>query len=324
MGVQAFALGFGPRLFGRRWKKTDYRVCAFPLGGYVQLVGETADAELPENFTPEESFALRPPWQRILVVLAGPLFNFLLAWLIFWGLSYSQGIQEMLPVIGQVTQSGVAQAAGVQPGDAVLEIDSQKTALWTDVVRLIEANQGQPMTLTLQRGQEIFHLRVTPKIQEKRNLFGETKKVPMLGIAPKGELRTIHPDFLDAALHGARQIWDLSSLMIQGLAKLIERVIPWTDMGGVILIGEMIHQQAQTGLVNLLALTALISINLGILNLLPIPVLDGGHILFFFLEILTGRPLSPKVQQVALKLGMTFLLMLMVFVTINDILRHFR
>jgi regulator of sigma E protease len=109
-----------------------------------------------------------------------------------------------------------------------------------------------------------------------------------------------------------------------GIVKLIERVIPWTDMGGVILITEMIHKEAQNGIVNLLALTALISINLGILNLLPIPVLDGGHILFFFLETITGRPLSPQVQQAALKIGMLLLLMLMIMATFNDILRHFR
>ena len=324
MGVSVFSLGFGTRLFGFTRGKTDYRVCAFPLGGYVQLVGESPDAELPEGFTQEESFSRRPPWQRMLVVLAGPAFNFLLAWLIFWGLAYSQGVQEMLPVIGQVTNASAAEEAGLVPGDRIVEIDGQPIAIWDDLVSRIEANTGAAMQVTVARGRELVSLDVTPRLQEKRNLFGEVKVVPMMGIAPSGELSSRELSFLGAAVQGGRQIWEVSGLMIMGIVKLVERVIPWTDMGGVILISEMIHKEAQNGLVNLLALTALISINLGILNLLPIPVLDGGHILFFFLETITGRPLSPKVQQAALRIGMTLLLMLMIVATFNDILRHFR
>lgn len=324
MGVSVFSLGFGTRLIGVTRGKTDYRVCAFPLGGYVQLVGETPDADLPDGFSTEESFSLRPPWQRMLVVLAGPVFNFLLAWILFWGLAWTQGVQEMLPVIGQVTNSSAAQEAGIVSGDRIMGIDGQQILAWEDLVDRIEKNQGNSMRLTILRGREIFSLDITPKLQEKRNLFGEIKTMPMLGIAPKGDFATTEMGFLDAAIQGATQCWEVSGLMIMGIIKLVERVIPWTDMGGVILISEMIHKEAQNGLINLLALTALISINLGILNLLPIPVLDGGHILFFFLETIAGRPLSPRVQQFALKIGMTLLLMLMVFATINDILRHFR
>ena len=324
MGVSVFSLGFGTRLFGITRGKTDYRVCAFPLGGYVQLVGESPDAELPDGFTQEESFSRRPPWQRMLVVLAGPVFNFLLAWLIFWGLAYSQGVQELLPVIGQVTNSSAAQEAGLIPGDRIVEIDGQPIAIWEDLVTRIESNTGAAMQVTIARDRELVFLYVTPRLQEKRNLFGEVKIVPMMGIAPSGEFSSRELGFLDSAIQGGRQIREVSGLMIMGIVKLVERVIPWTDMGGVILISEMIHKEAQNGLVNLLALTALISINLGILNLLPIPVLDGGHILFFFLETITGRPLSPKVQQAALRIGMTLLLMLMIVATFNDILRHFR
>lgn len=324
MGVSVFSLGFGKRLFGITKGKTDYRVCAFPLGGYVQLVGESPDAELPEGFGAQESFSRRPPWQRMLVVLAGPVFNFILAWLIFWGLAFSQGVQELLPVIGQVTNSSAAEEAGIVPGDRIIEIDGNRIDIWEDLVERIEANQGGQMLLTVQRDKELLSVRVTPRLQEKRNLFGEIKTMPMLGIAPKGEFITRELGFLDSAIQGGRQIRDVSGLMIMGIVKLVERVIPWTDMGGVILISELIHKEAQNGLVNLLALTALISINLGILNLLPIPVLDGGHILFFFLETITGKPLSQQVQQAALKIGMMLLLMLMVLATFNDILRHFK
>ena len=324
MGVSVFSLGFGTRLVGLKRGKTEYRISAFPLGGYVQLVGESPGAELPDGFTQAESFAVRAPWQRMLVVLAGPVFNFILAWLIFWGLSWVHGTQELLPVIGQVTNASAAHEAGLLSGDQVLMIDGQEIAVWPDLVNHIEANQGSPLHLTILRNRTQFSLDITPRMQEKRNLFGEVKIMPMLGIAPKGEIVARELSFMAASWHGARQIWEVSGLMVMGIVKLIERVIPWTDMGGVILISEMIHQEAQNGLASLLALTALISINLGVLNLLPIPVLDGGHILFFFLEMVTGKPLSPTVQNAALRIGMTLLLMLMIFATINDILRHFR
>ncbi|MDY0310352.1 MAG: RIP metalloprotease RseP [Castellaniella sp.] len=247
-----------------------------------------------------------------------------MAWIIFWGLAWVNGAQDMLPVIGQVTNASAAQEAGLLPGDRVLAVDGQPIAIWEDLVERIEANQGDALHLTMLRENEQFSVNITPKLQEKRNLFGEIKTMPMLGIAPKGEFSTRELGFMAASFQGARQIWDVTGLMIMGIVKLVERVIPWTDMGGVILISEMIHKEAQNGLASLLALTALISINLGVLNLLPIPVLDGGHILFFFLETITGKPLSPRVQQMALKIGMTLLLLLMVFATINDILRHFR
>lgn len=324
MGVSTFSLGFGTRLFGFRRGKTDYRVSAFPLGGYVQLVGEAPDAELPEGFTSEESFSGRPPWQRMLVVMAGPMFNFLLAWLIFWGLSWTQGAQDLLPVIGQVTNSSAAHDAGLIPGDRILAIDNQDIGTWDDLVLRIEGNQGAAMHLTIVRDKDQISVDVTPRLQEKRNLFGEVKTVPMLGISPSGDVSHRELNGLQAAVAGGEQIWNVSGLMITGIVKLVERVIPWSDMGGVILITEMIHQEAQNGLVNLLALTALISINLAILNLLPIPVLDGGYILFFALETVFRKPLSPRVQQAALRVGMALMLTLMVFATVNDILRHFR
>ena len=200
MGVSVFSLGFGKRLFGITKGKTDYRVCAFPLGGYVQLVGESPDAELPEGFGAQESFSRRPPWQRMLVVLAGPVFNFILAWLIFWGLAYSQGVQELLPVIGQVTNSSAAEEAGIVPGDRIIEIDGNRIDIWEDLVERIEANQGGQMLLTVQRDKELLSVRVTPRLQEKRNLFGEIKTMPMLGIAPKGEFITRELGFLDSAI----------------------------------------------------------------------------------------------------------------------------
>jgi len=321
IGVHVFSLGFGPRLVGWQRGETEYRISLIPLGGYVQLAGEHADTE--DTLPKEQLFSLRPPWQRMLVVLAGPASNFFLAWAIFWGLFATQGLEELLPVVGTVNEASPAAAAGLRPQDRILAVNGQPIGVWEDLVQAIETSGGQRLTLHIERQGTILALSATPRIQEKRNLFGEVLQVPMLGISPSGEIHNRPLSLAEAAWQGILHIGRVTHLMLLSIIKLIERVIPWTDMGGVILISEMIHRQAQEGLVQLLALSALISVNLGVLNLLPIPVLDGGHILFYLLEILMGRPLPPSVQNIALRMGLAFLLLLMIVATINDILRHF-
>lgn len=320
IGVHVFSLGFGPKLAAWRPGATEYRVSLVPLGGYVQLAGEKDDADDP---TPEAArFALRPPWQRMLVVLAGPLSNFLLAWVLFWGLLATQGMEELLPVVGQVTEGSPAAQAGIAPQDRIVAVDGRQIRVWDDLVAAIEGSQGQPLRLTVERQGARLEFTATPRIQDKRTLFGDTRPTPMLGVAPAGTTQHRPLTVAEAAWEGFVHIGRVTGLMLQGIVKLIERVVPWTDVGGVILITELIHREAQSGLVQLLALTALISVNLGVLNLLPIPVLDGGHILFYLLETILGRPLPPRVQDIALRLGMALLITLMILATVNDILRH--
>ncbi|MBC7355582.1 MAG: RIP metalloprotease RseP [Desulfomicrobiaceae bacterium] len=320
IGVHVFSLGFGPKLLSWRPGATEYRLSLVPLGGYVQLVGEKEDADDPAPM--EAQFILRPPWQRMLVVLAGPISNFFLAWIIFWGLLATQGMEELLPVIGKVTAESPAAAAGLAPQDRILAIDGETIHTWDELVTAIETSDGRSLTITVKRQQTTLEVRATPQVQEKRTIFGEMRRAPMLGIAPAGVTERRMLSVPEAAWEGLRHIGQVTSLMLQGIIKLIERVIPWSDVGGVILITELIHREAQSGLVQLLALTALISVNLGVLNLLPIPVLDGGHILFYLLETIAGRPLPPKVQEVALRIGMALLITLMILATVNDILRH--
>jgi len=320
IGVHVFSLGFGPKLLSWRPGATEYRLSLVPLGGYVQLVGEKEDADDPAPM--EAQFILRPPWQRMLVVLAGPISNFFLAWIIFWGLLATQGMEELLPVIGKVTAESPAAAAGLAPQDRILAIDGETIRTWDELVTAIETSDGRSLTITVKRQQTTLEVRATPQVQEKRTIFGEMRRAPMLGIAPAGVTERRMLSVPEAAWEGLRHIGQVTSLMLQGIIKLIERVIPWSDVGGVILITELIHREAQSGLVQLLALTALISVNLGVLNLLPIPVLDGGHILFYLLETIAGRPLPPKVQEVALRIGMALLITLMILATVNDILRH--
>jgi regulator of sigma E protease len=324
IGVPVFSLGFGPKIFGFLHKGTEYRLSAVPLGGYVKLAGENPDDELAPDVLPGESFSLRPPWQRILVVAAGPIFNFVLAFFIYWGLFWFHGQQELLPVVGQVMEGSPAEAADLRPDDRILGLNGQEIAYFRELSEIIQQSEGQPLTLIVLRDGGQLEITARPRVETRQNIFGEDVKVAMLGITASGETRSIPMGPGTALVAGLQQTWTIVTLTVQGIVKLIERIIPVDTIGGPILIAQLVSEQASMGLTNLLALTALISINLGLLNLLPVPVLDGGHILFYTLETITGKPLSPRLQTVAYKIGIAFLVALMTFAVFNDIHRFFK
>lgn len=321
IGVKTFSLGFGPRLAGFQWGLTEYKLSAVPLGGYVQLVGESGPEDLPEGFTERHSFALRPALQRMAVVAAGPMFNFILAWLIYWGLFFSSGMYELLPEIGGVRESGPAYEAGVRAGDTVAAIDGRAVETWDDVADFIAEAGERELTMEVLRGGERLRFTLRPEMSTRDNLFGEAIATPLIGIQASGATREAPLGFFAAARVALEQTATIISLTAQGIVKLVQRVVPLETVGGPIMIGQIIHSQAQEGLANVLALTAVISVNLGLLNLLPIPVLDGGHILFFGIEALRGRPVSERVQIVTTKIGLALLLALMILAFYNDILR---
>jgi regulator of sigma E protease len=321
MGVKTFSLGFGPRLAGFSTGKTDYVLSAVPLGGYVQLVGESPDAELPEGFSQAESFSDRPPWQRMLVVAAGPIFNFVLAVAIYWGIFLGAGQQALLPVVGEVQKDTPAAEAGLQAGDRVLAINGQEIEYWHEMAQRIQKSGGQPLNLQVSREQAIRELTVKPQIQTTENIFGESIKVPRIGVVAAQETVHIPMGPLESGKQSIIQTGRLIVLTFEGIIKIIERVVPLDTIGGPIMIAQLVSKQASQGLVDVLALTALISINLGILNLLPIPVLDGGHILFFGLETILRRPIDQKWRILATKIGLTLLIALMALAVYNDIYR---
>lgn len=326
MGVSTFSLGFGPKLWARTWGKTEYCLSAVPLGGYVALVGEEDDADLPAGFTPEESFNKRPPWQRLLVVAAGPFANFLLAWLICWGLAFSYGQAEILPNIGAIEADSPAAQAGMRPGDTVLTVNGQAVPDWTAMSSAIAASKGTPMTLEVARDSDAQHseqitLHVTPKSVQTKSIFGEDIQTWRVGIRSSGQHRIIELGFFESAAFGAERTWQMVSLTWTGFVKLAQRVVPLDQVGGPIMIAQMVGQQAAEGLSSVLALAALISINLAILNLLPIPVLDGGQIVFCALETVMRRPLGLRFREYTMKAGWLFLVSLMILATFNDVWR---
>lgn len=324
MGVAVFSLGFGPTLLSTRWGKTEYRLSAIPLGGYVSLVGEEAEAPLPDGFTQKESFSERPAWQRFLVVLAGPLFNILLAWLLCWGLAWHMGEAQLLPQLGAVEPNGPAEKAGLRKGDIVLSVNDTPIGSWNALAESITGSGGKAMILTVERDARARTFTVTPRTIVRKTIFGEDISLWQIGIRSSGKAEYTPLTLWGAALSGARKTWEMSSLIWQGIVKLFQRVVPLDQVGGPIMIAQMVGEQAHQGLANLLLLTALISINLGILNLFPIPVLDGGHLLFLGLEMLFRRPLPRRLQILTMKIGLFLLIALMILATSNDLWRLFK
>jgi regulator of sigma E protease len=323
IGVRTFALGFGKKIAGFTWGGTEYRLCLVPLGGYVQLMGETPGEELRREEDTRRSFSHRPPWQRMLVVGAGPVFNFVLALVIYAGIFLIVGQQMLAPTIGSVLEGTPAERAGLQSGDRIVSIGGEPIEYWHELAEHIRGSGGERLVLRVERGDAIRAFQVTPRVETTENIFGEKVEAARIGIKVAGD--TIYRELgpLEAVGAGAQQTWRVVKLTFLGLVKIIQQAVPLESLGGPILIAQLVGKEAQQGLVDVLGLTALISVNLGILNLLPIPVLDGGHLFFFGLETLLGRPVDPKWREIAMRIGLSLLIALMILVIYNDLFRLF-
>ena len=325
VGVSKFSLGLGPRLFGVTRHKTHYQVAAIPLGGYVMLVGEQDGESLPENFTQEESFSNHPVWQKLLIVAAGPLFNLLLAWLIAWGLLWHDGQTLIVPEIGTVQEGSPAEQAGLAPGDLILEIDGQKVSSWEKITPVIYNAKDRPLQVEVRRktafGTEDLTFTVTPVQHETSNALGRTFKNWIIGISPAQELTLIEQNygFFESAVLGAGKVWSYVEAIGQFLKDALTLKVEADSLVGPIGMGQLIGMSAERGLSSVLELTLFISINLAILNLLPIPMLDGGHIVFFAVELAIGRKLPDKFKEAALRVGLLLLLCLMGLAVFNDV-----
>ncbi len=321
--VLKFSLGFGPKLIARQWGETEYLISALPLGGYVKLFGE----QTGETITPDEikgSFSHRPVWHRFLVVLAGPLFNLLFALIVFSFIYTVAGIPEPLPgtTIGTVSTSSPAAKAGIKPGDIITKVNGRPTSKWAEVSKIIRHSEGVPITITLQRSNKYIQFKTQAKISEIKNIFGEVVgKRYLLGISKKQDLVYKKQGIITACRAGLTQTWSYIYLTVMTLLKVIQRVVPASDMGGPIMIANMAGQQFQAGWNNFLSFMAVLSINLGVINLFPLPILDGGHLTFFVIEAIRKKPLTLSAQEVIQQIGIVLLGALMVFVFYNDIIR---
>ena len=327
-GVRTFSLGFGPRLWSRRRGKTDYCLSLVPLGGYVALVGQGGveeelqkDADDDRTFAEREMFFNRPAWQRLVVIAAGPVANFMLAWLIYACLALFQGSSYLLPVIGKTMPDSPAALAGLAAGDTIVGINAAPVTEWSQISQAVNASAGAALELDVRRGNETITLRITPRQAQRTTIFGEQVQAWQIGIVAEGTMGHVPLGPGSALVQGLRDTWNMLRLTAESIVKLFQRVVPFDAVGGPILIAQAVGQQARSGILNVLGIAALISVNLGLLNLLPIPVLDGGHIVFLTLEMLLRRPISLKVQEFSARVGFVLLIGLMFFATWNDIMR---
>ncbi|HMA67410.1 MAG TPA: RIP metalloprotease RseP [Desulfosalsimonadaceae bacterium] len=320
VGVQKFSLGFGPKILSKTVGSTEYCLSAVPLGGFVKMVGEQPDEEISgEDLA--RSFTHKPVAQRMLIVAAGPLFNFFLAVLIFFMVFSISGIRVLEPVVGKVSQESPAAAAGIAEGDRIVAINGHEVEHWSEMADYISGSRGRALELRVKRGTETVEIRVSPEKQSTENIFGEKTSRYVIGITASGDTLSKELGLLEAGGESLYRTYLITKLTIVSVVKLIEGAVSVKTLGGPIMIAQMAGEQAEEGAVNLMFFIALVSINLGILNLLPIPVLDGGHLLFFSIEAATGRPVSLKTREIAQQVGILLLMMLMVFVFYNDIMR---
>jgi regulator of sigma E protease len=417
VGVERFSLGFGPRLFGRTIGRTDYRVSLIPLGGYVKMVGDEPDAELPPEDKPY-SFTHKHVAKRSLIVAAGPAFNVLLAVFIFTAVLFFVGLPSIRPFIRSVEPDSPASASGLRENDLITAIDGKRIQSWREIDAILTANAGTPLKISVQRDGAPFELEVKPRQVNAKNLFGDDIRYFDIGISGVTELQaivdkvvdgmpaqkaglqhgdlivaidgqpierwaqmqvivsnskgkaltfsvrrggeiletriepekiqeknplgikqtvyrigiraprmavpdqdqmTIRLNLLQAAGEGMVHTWEMTKTTIYFFGKLLQGKIPMESIGGPIRIAQMAREEADQGLVRLLNFIAIISVHLAILNILPIPVLDGGHLLFYGFEAVLRRPVSLRMRETAQQIGIFILILLMIFVFYNDI-----
>lgn len=325
--VLKFSLGFGPKIVGKMVGETEYVISAFPLGGFVKMFGENPDEQDVPEADKKVSFAHKPVWQRFLIVLAGPVFNLVFSVLLFFMVFAFLGVPTSVDTtrIGKVNIKSPAAEAGLLENDVILRINERQTVVWDDVLEGVKGSEGKPLVIEVQRGSDKVHLTVTPAIDAVKNVFGEVVEQRfMIGIKKADEMVWQESSLYSSLENACTQTWMYISLTAVGFAKIVQRVVPASELGGPILIAQIAGEQMRAGWVNLIYFMSLLSVNLGLLNLLPIPVLDGGHLAFLTIEGLRRKPLNMRVQIIAQQVGIGLLGTLMIFVFYNDIARLFQ
>lgn len=330
--VKAFSIGFGPEIVGFNDRHgTRWKIAALPLGGYVRFHGDEGAASTPDNEALEAmseedrevSFAGRPVWQRAAIVVAGPMANFILAILIFAAIFALYGREVTEARVDSVAPGGAAEQAGILPGDLVLSIDGEPIESFNDLQRIVSMSSGDPLHLVVRRAGGEVSLVATPQRKEVKDRFGNVYQMGQLGIVRDvtgNNVRVERYSIGGALLLGAEETWSVVDRTFAYLGRLVTGRESPDQLSGMIGVARASGQFATLGFVALVNLAAVLSVSIGLLNLFPIPMLDGGHLVFCAIEALRGRPLSARVQDIGFRIGLAAVLMLMVFTTWNDII----
>ena len=330
--ILVFSIGFGPEIigfndrYGTRWK-----ISAIPLGGFVKFFGDdnvasvSSSARLAgmDEAARAECFVFQPVRERAAIVVAGPLANFILAIAIFAGIFMLYGKQTMSARVDAVQPDSAAATAGFQPGDLVLAIDRHSVESFADMQRIVSASADETLAVTVERNGATLTLKAVPALKEVKDTFGNVHRIGILGISRSMaeadmKLQPVPPP--RAVWMGIEETWFVVERTLSYIGGVVVGREAADQLGGPIRIAQMSGQVATMGFVALLHLAAVLSVSIGLLNLFPIPLLDGGHLLFYGIEAMRGRPLSERAQEVGFRIGLAIVLMLMIFATFNDII----
>lgn len=333
--IETFSIGFGRAI--AKWKDrhgTEWKVGWLPLGGYVKFWGDEDATSLPNKERLERiaadpdaaaSFHFKPLWQRALIVAAGPFTNFLFAVIIFAGLYMASGIAVVAPLVGSVLEGSAAQQAGFQPGDRIVRIDGEEIEDFADIQRVMLLNGGGPVTVDMERGGEARRIVLTPKRIESSDRFGNKYSVFQLGIGSPGQesvsWKRLGP--VDALTQSASQVYFFVEHTFTFLGRLVMGREDPKMLSGPLGIAKTSGEVAKLGAEALIQLMAILSVSIGLINLFPIPMLDGGHLLYYAIEAVRRRPLGEQAQEYGLRIGLALVLSLMLFATWNDVMRIF-
>jgi regulator of sigma E protease len=330
--VLVFSIGFGPEIvgfndrYGTRWK-----ISAIPLGGYVKFFGDDNAASAPDHAAAaamsetdkKDSFIFQPIRSRAAVVAAGPIANFILAIAIFAGIFMTVGKQTTSARVDTVQAGSAAEVAGFKPGDLVLSINGEKIESFSDMQRVVSISAGEPLTIEVDRGGAPVALKAVPQLKEIKDNFGNVHRLGVLGISRSmapGDIKTEKAGPVRAIVMGAQETWFVVDRTLSYISGVFAGREAADQLGGPIRIAQVSGQVATAGFAALIHLTAVLSVSIGLLNLFPIPLLDGGHLLFYGIEAIRGRPLSERAQELGFRIGLAIVVMLMIFATFNDIL----
>jgi regulator of sigma E protease len=324
--IDSFAIGFGKELIGWTDKKgVRWKICALPLGGYVKFFGDASGASNADGsvdgLSEEEKadcFHFKPVWQRALIVFAGPAINLLAAIVVFAGFFFAYGTSVTQPIIATVSENSAAAEAGLLPNDRILEVNNKSIDRFNDIAPIIRLYPGQTIPILFERDGQVFERSVTIGTAYFEDRFDNRYPYGVLGVsAPQGERQEL--GVTSSLVEGTKQTGSMISTIFTTTGQIIVGLRSVNELGGPVRIATMTGEAASRGIENLILFLALISINLGVVNLLPIPVLDGGHLMFYLIEAVKGSPLKKRSQEVGYFAGMALMLIFMVFVTLNDL-----
>jgi regulator of sigma E protease len=328
--IETFSIGFGGEIFGWTDKQgTRWRVGWLPVGGFVKMFGDADASSKPDALAASQmsederrvAFAYKALWQKALIVGAGPGINFVFAILVMAGLFATVGQPFTPPVIGKIQPGSAAEQAGLQPGDLVKSVDGVEVHRFEELRQMIMLDTGEALTLSLLRDGRPMTLKATPEIVDERDLLGNTQKIGRLGMLPSGDVVIRHEDPFTALWQASRETWTITATSLETLGQMIIGRRSTDDLSGPIGIGQLSGEVWKEGFVPVVHFIALLSINLGLINLFPIPVLDGGHLLFYAIEAVRRRPVSERALALGFRVGFALIVSFFVFVMWHDLSR---